>query len=177
MRVALQAQIRSAPAARRTTAAGIIAKPQGSRKFSEQRAARLTDTAAGITKTASRGAMASVSGTPIDGRRGIVAAAGESQNFASPEAAGTTPDPAPAAHPSVAALEAALLEYGVDARQLGLTYSEETVGYPGGSYTNKLITASFGPGKTENFGADLTLRNPKVAAAEILGLLGRRVMA
>jgi hypothetical protein len=67
--------------------------------------------------------------------------------------------------------------YGLDPASLGLSYSEQVVAGPAGAYTNKMITANFPSGKSQEYSADLTLKNPTVAAVEILGMLGRRIVA
>lgn len=54
---------------------------------------------------------------------------------------------------------------------LNVSYSEETVGYPGGSYVNKQIKVQSGD-KTENFCADLTAKNPYVTAYEMQRYFG-----
>lgn len=55
---------------------------------------------------------------------------------------------------------------GLATSGLNISYSEEVIGYPGGSYTNKFIQVSSG-GKTEKFSGDLTEKNPFVTAYEI----------
>lgn len=60
-------------------------------------------------------------------------------------------------HPGLTKLRALLADTPVV-----LTYKEETVGYPGGSYVNRLIGAN-----GEWFCADLTDRYPYVTECEI----------
>lgn len=55
---------------------------------------------------------------------------------------------------------------GMATSGLNISYSEENVGYPGGSYLNRTINVSSG-GKTEKFSGDLTEKNPLVTAYEI----------
>jgi len=74
---------------------------------------------------------------------------------------------------AVAALEAAMRKRGLAPEAMRLTYSEQSVSYPGGAYMNRLITADFGGGRTEQYMADLVLRNPDVAAVEMARMLGR----
>ena len=74
---------------------------------------------------------------------------------------------------SLAALTNSLRARGVNPDSLGLRYSEEESFYPGGSYTNKLITANIN-GETANFGAELVLKNPEITSTEILRFLGGR---
>ena len=71
---------------------------------------------------------------------------------------------------SVTALSNKLKAAGVDPDSLGIQYVEEGVFYPGGFYTNKLISANIG-GQTESFDAALVLRNPEVTTTEILRFL------
>ena len=74
------------------------------------------------------------------------------------EAGGEIPRTGDLGIDSMAALTASLKARGVNPDSLGLHYSEEEVFYPGGSYTNKLITGHIN-GDTENFGAALVLKN------------------
>jgi hypothetical protein len=83
----------------------------------------------------------------------------------------------PPSQQAINALSAILTSYGVDPSSLGLTYSEQGVDGPTGSWTNKMITANFPSGKSQDYSAELTLRNPTVAAVEIMEMLGRKVMA
>ena len=78
-------------------------------------------------------------------------------------------------HPAVIALQDALSAAGVPTNGLDFQYVDDTVGYPGGSYQNRLITVTFPGGVKENYGADLVMRNPHVAAVEIHNLLTRHV--
>ena len=60
---------------------------------------------------------------------------------------------------------------GMSTAGLTISYNEEAVGYPGGSYMNRLITVTSG-GKTEQFSAELTERNPLVTAYEMQRYFG-----
>ena len=73
---------------------------------------------------------------------------------------------------SLAALSKALRAKGIEPAGLGFQYSEQEVYYPGGSYTNKLITANLN-GQAEGFGAALVLKNPELAASEVIRFLSR----
>lgn len=64
-----------------------------------------------------------------------------------------------------------LASLGMSTAGLNFSYSEDTVGYPGGSYMNRLISVTSG-GKTEQFSADLTERNPLVTAYEMQRYFG-----
>ena len=75
---------------------------------------------------------------------------------------------------SLTALTNSLRARGVNPDSLGLRYLEEESFYPGGSYTNKLITANI-HGETANFGAELVLKNPEITSTEILRFLGGRL--
>lgn len=55
---------------------------------------------------------------------------------------------------------------GMSTAGLQISYSEDVVGYPGGSYLNRLIHVTSN-GKTEHLSAELTDRNPAVAAGDI----------
>ena len=71
---------------------------------------------------------------------------------------------------AISLLSADLLKRGLDPASFQFSYSEQTVGYPGGSYVNKLISAKVN-GQTENYDAGLVLKNPQIASVEILRLL------
>lgn len=60
---------------------------------------------------------------------------------------------------------------GMNTSGLHISYSEDVVGYPGGSYVNRLINVTSG-GKTEHFSADLTAKNPLVTAYELQRYFG-----
>ncbi len=83
----------------------------------------------------------------------------------------------PPSQQAINALSAILTSYGVDPASLGLRYSEQPVAGPTGSWSNNMITANFPNGKSQEYNMELTLRNPTVAAVEIMGMLGRRVVA
>jgi len=83
----------------------------------------------------------------------------------------------PPSQQAMNALSAALNKYGIDSSGLGLSYSEQQVMGPTGSYTNKLITANLPNGKTQQFSADLVLLNANVTAAEISSLMGKPIWA
>ena len=74
---------------------------------------------------------------------------------------------------AISLLSANLRQRGFDPASFGFTYSEQPVSYPGGSYTNHLITAHIN-GQTENYDANLVMKNPEVAAVEMLRLMGHR---
>ena len=73
---------------------------------------------------------------------------------------------------AISLLSAKLRERGFDPANYGMRYSEEAVYYPGGSYTNRQITANVN-GRTESFDAGLVMRNPEVAAIEMLRATGQ----
>ena len=91
--------------------------------------------------------------------------------------AATAGGPLPPSQLAINALSTILKGYGIDPASLGLTYSEQAVAGPTGAYSNNMITATFPSGKSQDFSAALTLKNPFVAAVEIMGMLGRKVMA
>lgn len=83
-----------------------------------------------------------------------------------------TPPPSPGvAGIGVQKLLDALAALGMSTAGLNISYSEEAVGYPGGSYMNRQIKVTSG-GKTEQFSAELTERNPLVTAYEMQRYLG-----
>ena len=73
---------------------------------------------------------------------------------------------------AIALVSANLRKRGFDPASFGFTYSEEPVSYPGGSYLNRQITARVN-GHTEQYDAGLVMKNPEVAAVEILRLMGQ----
>jgi hypothetical protein len=114
------------------------------------------------------------------------------QNFvgSQPSAAAATPPPAQpaAAAPAqaqteaapqvfsptaaVTSLQRAMLSSGLNPRAFNLSYSEEVVGYPGGSYVNRLITVESASGRKEQLMAELVFRNPQVAVMDIRRFAG-----
>lgn len=72
---------------------------------------------------------------------------------------------------AIARLDGAMKSLGMNPDGLSITYSEELVGYPGGSFMNHLITVACG-GKTEHFCAVLTEKSPLVTAWEIQRYFG-----
>lgn len=93
-----------------------------------------------------------------------------SQENATPPAAAEIPPPAASAS-GVQRLAEAMSALGMSTAGLDISYSEEFVGYPGGAYWNKLITVTSG-GKTEQFSAELTQKNPLVTAYELQQYFG-----
>jgi len=88
----------------------------------------------------------------------------------------SSPQPAAAGYvenrgPGVEKLLETMKALGMSTSGLSITYSEEAVGYPGGSYMNKQITVSSG-GLTEQFSADLTEKSPMVTAYELQRYFG-----
>ena len=73
---------------------------------------------------------------------------------------------------AIALVSANLRKRGFDPANFGFTYSEEPVSYPGGSYLNRQISAQVN-GHTEHYDAGLVMKNPEVAAVEILRLMGQ----
>lgn len=76
----------------------------------------------------------------------------------------------PATDAALKMLASALEAAGVSASPLNMVAHDDVVGYPGGNYTNHLITLQAGS-HTENFMADLVAMNPSVAVTEIKHLL------
>jgi hypothetical protein len=71
----------------------------------------------------------------------------------------------------MAALRNALTAMGMPFAGIDMEYSEQVVGYPGGSYVNRLITVRGADGRTESFDADLTLKNPRIAAVDMANFM------
>lgn len=73
---------------------------------------------------------------------------------------------------AIALVSANLRKRGFDPANFGFSYSEDPVSYPGGSYLNRQITAHVN-GHVEQYDAGLVMKNPEVAAVEILRLMGQ----
>jgi hypothetical protein len=89
-------------------------------------------------------------------------------------AAATTPVPL-ALTPQAAAMDVlgeALRKAGIEPSGLNLSYEETTVGYPGGSYTNRLITCEMSNGSKESYDVGLMMKNPWLTAFEIRRQMG-----
>ncbi len=65
-----------------------------------------------------------------------------------------------------------LRSQGIDPSMLNISYAETPVYYPGGYYTNRLITLELGNGQKECYDVNLMLKNPWLTALEM-----RRFMA
>ena len=65
------------------------------------------------------------------------------------------------------ALRSALTAMGLQTSGLQIEYTEEAVGYPGGSYMNRLISVRSPGGTWESYDAEMTLRNPRITAGEM----------
>ena len=83
----------------------------------------------------------------------------------------TTPAAPAHAEPGMQKLLDTLTALGMSTAGLNISYNEEAVGYPGGSYMNRQISVTSG-GKTEQFSADLTEINPLVTAYEMQRYFG-----
>ena len=93
-----------------------------------------------------------------------------------PRVPSSAPIATPPSSPGVAGIGVhklldALAALGMSTAGLNISYSEEAVGYPGGSYMNRQINVTSG-GKTEQFSAELTERNPLITAHEMQRYLG-----
>lgn len=88
-----------------------------------------------------------------------------------PTTTAPTPEARAEAHPAMAALRSALTAMGLPFAGIDMEYSEQTVGYPGGSYVNRLITVRGADGRTENFDAAMTLKNPQIAAVDMANFM------
>lgn len=66
-----------------------------------------------------------------------------------------------------AAVDAALVRLGLDPSHFQMSFWEEVVTYPGGSYLNRCITVQTPQGYKMDFDAAAALRTPQVTAQEI----------
>jgi hypothetical protein len=94
-----------------------------------------------------------------------------------PPAAGTRPPAAntSAQHPAIEALRGALTAMQMPFAGIDMEYSEQVVGFPGGSYVNRLITVRNPQGRTESFDAALTMKDPRIAALDMARFLNWKV--
>jgi len=105
-----------------------------------------------------------------------VAAATSQVAASTTPAAATTPVPL-ALTPAAAAMDVlggALRKAGIEPSGLNLYYEESTVGYPGGSYTNRCITCELPNGTKESYDVGLMMKNPWLTAFEIGRQMGYR---
>ncbi|MFN0104788.1 MAG: hypothetical protein ACKV2U_22225 [Bryobacteraceae bacterium] len=100
----------------------------------------------------------------------IVTAAPSVENL-SPAAGPVAPGKAAAGGVGMQKLLDTLSALGMSTSGLNISYTEDTVGYPGGSYVNRMINVTSG-GKTEQFSGELTERNPFVTAYEMQRYFG-----
>jgi hypothetical protein len=77
---------------------------------------------------------------------------------------------------ALSAVRSALVAAGIGAGQVELSYREELVWYPGGSWINHYVTATASDGRTMDFSAKLAERSPHVTATEIDSYLLRDAM-
>jgi hypothetical protein len=80
-----------------------------------------------------------------------------------------------AQHPAIEALRGALTAMQMPFAGMDMEYSEQVVGFPGGSYVNRLITVRNPEGKTESFDAGLTMKDPRIAALDMARFLNWKV--
>ena len=123
--------------------------------------------------------------TSASGGQTVIARDGDRQVFVTVAPSQQEPAPAgdPQAEQAAAAPDAsplqvlgdALRAVGIDPGSLHLSESTDIVSYPGGSYTNHLITANFGKDSQERYSVDLMLRNPRLTVLEIARQMGRTV--
>ena len=98
---------------------------------------------------------------------GTVAPANRSTTPAPPAAPTTGPQVNTARHPGITALRSTLAAMGLQTSGLQIEYTQEAVGFPGGSYMNRLISVRSPGGTWENYDAEMTLRNPQITASEM----------
>jgi hypothetical protein len=77
---------------------------------------------------------------------------------------------------ALSAVRSALEAAGIGAGQVELSYREELVWYPGGSWINHYVTATASDGRSMDFSAKLAERSPQVTATEIDSYLLRDAM-
>jgi hypothetical protein len=77
---------------------------------------------------------------------------------------------------ALSAVRSALEAAGIGNSQVQLSYREELVWYPGGSWINHYVTATASDGRTMDFSAKLAERSPHVTATEIDSYLLRDAM-
>ena len=75
-------------------------------------------------------------------------------------------------HAGITALRSTLAAMGLQTSGLQIEFTEEAVGYPGGSYMNRLISVRSPGGTWENYDAEMTLRNPQITAGEMKAKFG-----
>ena len=94
-----------------------------------------------------------------------------------PPVAATRPPAATTAaqHPAIDALRGAMMAMQMPFAGIDMEYNEQVVGFPGGSYVNRLITVRNPQGTTENFDVDLTMKNPQIAALDMARFLNWKV--
>ena len=81
------------------------------------------------------------------------------------------PNPMPElAAEAKSAVLAAMQKDGMDVSKVKISYWEELVGYPGGTYTNRTITVQSGSGRKIDLDAALTVKSPWLAASEVKDL-------
>ena len=80
-----------------------------------------------------------------------------------------------AQHPAIEALRGALTAMQMPFAGIDMEYNEQVVGFPGGSYVNRLITVRNPEGNSESFDVDLTMKNPQIAALDMARFLNWRV--
>lgn len=68
---------------------------------------------------------------------------------------------------ALAKLKTALEAAGHKPDDYNLVYEDQTVWYPGGSYQNRIIRATFSEGYQESYGADLTNESPNATVLSI----------
>lgn len=73
----------------------------------------------------------------------------------------------------VVELVRAMAALGMSTDGLEITFTEEKVGYPSGSYMNRQIRVTSGS-VSEQYSAELAKRNPGVGAVEVQRLFGVR---
>jgi hypothetical protein len=118
--------------------------------------------------TAAAAAAATRPATPV-------AATGQAAASTTPVAA--TPPVPLALTPAAVAMDVlgeALRKAGIEPSGLNLYYEEYTVGYPGGSYTNRYITCELSSGVKESYDVGLMMKNPWLTAYEIRRQMGYR---
>jgi hypothetical protein len=80
-----------------------------------------------------------------------------------------------AQHPAIEALRGAMTAMQMPFAGIDMEYNEQVVGFPGGSYVNRLITVRNPQGQTENLDAQLTMKDPQIAALDMARFMNWKV--
>lgn len=141
------------------------AKPQNTRSASQRQRGRtafsLPQSATGTTRRSS----------DVGTSRGD---SPQSANNLLPAAKSSPPSVQQAPGVGVQKLLDTLSALGMSTAGVNINYTEDVVGYPGGSYVNRQINITGPNGNRESFSGDLTDKNPLITAYEMQRYFGIR---